>query len=154
MIFIQLTRDFGDFYSGMSTMWSQSCNILHSCRVCFASTSGRSGVGISRCKHYLVLGKGHSGKVLGHEVCSRCFCVVEFALVCLLGWRNFRKTRYGMVRPRYTSVALVAVCDLTYSVRGDDTCQLILWNVKRFACFARVNCKQIVSEISINAVKS
>lgn len=142
VIFIQFTRDFGDFYSGMSTMRARSCNILHSCRVCFASTSGRLGVGISRCKHYLVLGFGRLWKLVGHEVRSRCFCVVNFASVCLLRWRNFRKTRYGMVRPWYTSVALVAVCDLTYSACGDDTCQLNLWNVKHFKCYARVNCER------------
>lgn len=85
-------------------------------------------------------------------MCSRCFCVVDFAWVCLLGWRNFRKTRYGIVRSRYTSVALVGACDLTYSARGDVTCQLILWNVKRFSCNARVNGKQIDSEIDIDAV--
>lgn len=85
-------------------------------------------------------------------MCSRCFCVVDFARVCLLGWRNFRKTRYGIVRSRYTSVALVGACDLTYSARGDVTCQLILWNVKRFSCNARVNGKQIDSEIDIDAV--
>lgn len=134
-------------------MRSRSCNILHSCRVCFASTSGRLGVGISRCKHYLVLKCGRLGKMLGHEVCSRCFCVVEFARVCLLRWRNFRKTRYGIVRPWYTSVAFVTVCDLTYSARGDDTCQVILWNVNRFVRNTRVISKQIDSGICIDAVK-
>lgn len=99
-------------------------------------------VGISRCKHYLVLGFGRLWKLVGHEVRSRCFCVVNFASVCLLRWRNFRKTRYGMVRPWYTSVALVAVCDLTYSACGDDTCQLNLWNVKHYKCYARVNCER------------
>lgn len=152
MIFIQFTRDFDDFYTGMSTMRSRSCNILHSCRVCFALTSGRSGVGISRCKHYLVIGFGSLWKLVGHGVCSRCFSVVQCARVCLLRWRNFRKTRYGIVRPWYTSVASVAVCDLTYSARGDDTCQLNLWNVKRFTCNARVNGKQIKVKIHIDAV--
>lgn len=95
VIFIQLTRDFGDFCSGMSTMRSQSCNILHSCRVCFASTSGRSGFGISRCKHYLVLGAGHSGKVLGLEVCSSVFVLLN-SLECAY-WDGAIFERRGMV---------------------------------------------------------
>lgn len=143
MFFIQLTEDFGDFYSGMSTMRSQSCNTLHSCRVCCASTSGRSGVGILWCKHYLVLSFGRLWKLVGMKCAQGVFVLLNFARVCLLRWRNFRKTRYGIVRPWYTSVALVAVCDLTYSARGDDTCQLNLWNVKRFTWNARVNGKQI-----------
>lgn len=78
-------------------MRSRSCNILHSCRVCFAATSGRSGVGISRCKHYLVLGFSciYTGKLSGMKCAQGAFVLLN-SLECAF-WDGAIFERRGMV---------------------------------------------------------
>lgn len=60
--------------------------------------------------------------------CAQGAFVLLNSLECAY-WDGAIFERRGMVpivRLRYTSVALVAACDLTYSARSDVTCQLIL----------------------------